>query len=335
MVVSWIKRKIGGAKQYIRWFKRLHPGKKAAYLIASPTYENVGDIAIAFGMEEFLLQHGYDSVVDITTTEFWSSRQCIRRLLPSNALICLIGGGNMGDVYQLEENNRRTVLGDFPNHRVVIFPQTIYYTDEQAKLESVPHYNRENLTIAAREQQSYEIIKMLYPRANIILAPDVVLSMNYSRESHARQGIVACFRGDREQLLPTEEKEKLLTYLRQHGYDVTITDMMHGASIPRESRRKIVEEKKDVFARAQLVITDRLHAMILCVISGTPCLVFGNNHHKVRGVYEWVKHLDYISFIHSTDEVIDKLEEFLAKDSNSYTPRAEDFRALEEAVRPH
>ncbi|HLS30591.1 MAG TPA: polysaccharide pyruvyl transferase family protein, partial [Flavobacteriaceae bacterium] len=43
------------------------------------------------------------------------------------------------------------------------------------------------------------------------------------------------------------------------------------------------------FRSAELVITDRLHGMIFCYITGTPCVVFQNNNHKVRETYDWIK----------------------------------------------
>ena len=334
MNLSSIKRRLHSISQYLCWYRRLHPGKKTAYLVATPTYENVGDAAIVLGMKDFLRQCGYEHIVEITTAQFWNYRRCLQRLMPKNALIILNGGGNMGDIYQLEEMNRRTVLDDFPNHRIVIFPQTIYYKDEQKAYSSVPHYNRENITIAAREQVSYDVMKRLYPSANIILSPDVVLSLNYSGQIHSRNGIVACFRGDSEQLLADHDRISLLSKLSEQGHDVVITDMIHGAEIPKESRKRIVEQKIRLFAGARLVVTDRLHGMILCAISGTPCLVFGNNHHKVRGVYEWIRHLQYIRFVHSVDEAVQEAEWYMSLGSNAYSPKIDDFQSLMEAVKP-
>lgn len=318
---------------YLSWIKKLwHPGKRTVYLVASPTHENIGDAAIVMGMQNVLRLCGYEHIVEITTAEFWNARRCLRRLMPKDALIVLNGGGNMGDVYQLEEMNRRTVLEDYPNHRTVIFPQTIFYQEEQNALASAPHYNRRNITITAREQTSFEIMKKLYHKANVILAPDAVLSMDYSEKHQERSGVVVCFRGDSEQMLTDQDRNSLISQLSAQGYELTVTDMMHGAEISRESRKQIVEDKIRLLAGAQLVITDRLHAMILCAVSGTPCLVFGNNHHKVRGVYEWIRHLDYVRFVHSVEEVVQETERFACMGGNIYLPKLDDFRSLMEAV---
>lgn len=334
MMFSKLNSKLKNASHYLKWYRRLHPGKRTAYMVASPTYENIGDAAIVMGVQNVLRKCGYEHIVEITITEFWNARRCLRRLMPKDALVVLNGGGNMGDVYQLEEMNRRTVLEDYPNHRIVIFPQTIFYQEEQNALASVPHYNRENITITAREQKSFEIMKELYPRANVIMAPDAVLSVDYSKRQYERNGVVVCFRGDSEQKLTDRDRNSLISQLSARGYDLTLTDMMHGAEIPRETRKQIVEEKIQLFAGAKLVITDRLHAMILCAVSGTPCLVFGNNHHKVRGVYEWIKHLDYVRFVHSVGEAVQETEQYVSLGGSAYSPKMDDFRSLMDAVRP-
>jgi pyruvyl transferase EpsI len=68
------------------------------------------------------------------------------------------------------------------------------------------------------------------------------------------------------------------------------------------NRNICVREKMQEFCDSKLVITDRLHGMIFATITGTPCIVFGNNHHKVRESYEWIKYLPYIEFVESVDE---------------------------------
>lgn len=51
------------------------------------------------------------------------------------------------------------------------------------------------------------------------------------------------------------------------------------------------------FQKSKLVITDRLHGMVFCAISGTPCIAFSNYNHKVKGTYDWIKDLDYIKYV--------------------------------------
>ena len=46
----------------------------------------------------------------------------------------------------------------------------------------------------------------------------------------------------------------------------------------------------------KLVVTDRLHCMIFCAVTGTPCIAFDNSNKKISGVYKmWLGDLNYIS----------------------------------------
>jgi pyruvyl transferase EpsI len=62
-------------------------------------------------------------------------------------------------------------------------------------------------------------------------------------------------------------------------------------------RKQAVEEKLREFASAQLVITDRLHGMVFCAITGTPCVVVNSRSPKVLGCYEWIRELPYIHIL--------------------------------------
>ena len=73
---------------------------------------------------------------------------------------------------------------------------------------------------------------------------------------------------------------------------------------PRD-REVWVKQKLDEFASAKLVITDRLHGMILCAVTGTPCVVVNSKSPKVRGCYEWIRQLPYIRFADDVSEIAD------------------------------
>ena len=56
-------------------------------------------------------------------------------------------------------------------------------------------------------------------------------------------------------------------------------------------------KKLDEFRKSKLVVTDRLHGMLFAAITGTPCIALGNSSGKVKGVYDWLTHLDYIQYV--------------------------------------
>ena len=57
------------------------------------------------------------------------------------------------------------------------------------------------------------------------------------------------------------------------------------------------------FARSSLVVTDRLHGMIYCCVTGIPCVALDSKSKKTSGVYEWIKDLPYIAFAESVSDV--------------------------------
>ncbi|MFX0112804.1 polysaccharide pyruvyl transferase family protein, partial [Bacillus pumilus] len=50
-------------------------------------------------------------------------------------------------------------------------------------------------------------------------------------------------------------------------------------------------------SKAPVVVTDRLHGMIFCAITQTPCVVLRSFDHKVMEGYEWVAHLPFLTLL--------------------------------------
>jgi pyruvyl transferase EpsI len=61
---------------------------------------------------------------------------------------------------------------------------------------------------------------------------------------------------------------------------------------------------------SELIVTDRLHAMIFSIITKTPCVVFGNSYGKAKHSYrDWLEALNFIEYTDQKD--INKLEEMI------------------------
>ncbi len=77
-------------------------------------------------------------------------------------------------------------------------------------------------------------------------------------------------------------------------------------------RKQIIQEKLIEFSQAKLIITDRLHGMILAYLSKTPCIVLSNYNYKIKGVYEWIKEIEWVIYtdkIEEIDGLVDNLME--------------------------
>jgi len=291
-------------KEYRNYFKK---NPRAVFLVLTPEHGNMGDHAIAQAETDLLKRLGI-KYVEITGKKlnemYWEKQLDVFNGFP----ILINGGGNLGTLWMDVETLERTIFTKNPKSRIMVLPNTIYYEDnnwgreELRKSEQI--YNRHrHLTIYARERTSYEFMKLLY--RDVRLVPDMVLSLKKDHYNLERKGCLLCLRGDCEKTRTQQDEKTIRQQAAQlFGEQVTDTDMIAKGGVPVEQRERALEEKFAQFAGVELVITDRLHGMIFCAITGTPCVVINSKSPKVRGCYEWIKDLDYIRFADSPDDIV-------------------------------
>lgn len=307
-------------------FRTITPlNKKKIYIINTPLHNNIGDSAIAYAQNLFLEKNISDDykIVEVTSGEWGRFRKVLGLIVRKNDIIIQLGGGNMGYEWFNEEIERRRIIEQFPNNKMIIFPQTIYYGDsEKGKKEfenSKKIYNKHrDLHLIAREKVSYEIMKEAYPNCDVILTPDIVLSMDKLDNPYKREGITFCFRRDVEKVLSEEDEQYIIDECKKISDKVFYTDMMSERPVTKDNRVEIIMDKFKDFQKSELVITDRLHGMVFCAISGTPCIVFGNYNQKVKGTYEWINHLDYIKYIDDVNQIKYYIYDILQNRNHSY-----------------
>ena len=56
------------------------------------------------------------------------------------------------------------------------------------------------------------------------------------------------------------------------------------------------------FAKAKIVVTDRLHGMIFTIITNTPCIAINNLSGKVKGVYDTLSDIEKNKIIFIEDK---------------------------------
>lgn len=302
-------------KKTVIWFCYLSfPLGKKAYLIGTPEYTNIGDSAICLAEMKFLSKSGFAKrrIKEISTSEYFMYRTFIKKYISRSSLICGMGGGNMGNHWYDEELLRYEIINDFKDNPMIIFPQTIFYTDDadgkKAEKESVKYYDScKKLCMIAREKKSFSLMSSLYKKADILLTPDIVLSTNkdtFEIETKSRSGILLCMRSDKEKILSKNDILNIEVYLKERGQYYKFIDMYSECdTINKKNRLKYTKKKLEEFANARLVITDRLHAMIFSAITETPCIVFDNCNYKISGTYEWIKYLDYIKYVDDAGNV--------------------------------
>lgn len=288
-------------------FKQYKNTKKIIYLL-TPAHGNMGDQAIAFATNKFLKDKFKDyKVLEFAREDIYKYGKSIEKITNKDDIILLHGGGNMGNLYMNEENPRRLIISKFKYNKIVSMPQTMSFTsDESGKRElqkTRAIYNKHrDLTLIAREKHSYDMMKREVENAKVINNPDIVTYLcdmyEFNKENRVR--IMTCLRDDKEGILG-RDKDIFISKLNGFYKNIFHYDTVINKTIKSDTREKELSLMFDEFRKSKVVITDRLHGMIFCVITKTPCIVTKSLDHKVTGTYEWFKDLNYIRFVDKLD----------------------------------
>lgn len=272
-----------------------------AILLGTPLHTNIGDRAIAYAERTFLRDNNF-SFVEIP---FGAEIEDLE--VKRDVVIFLHGGGNFGDIWFEEEIFRRKAISKFKENKMILMPQTIFFEDKAELRRSIEIYSSHNdLTLVAREETSYDIIRDKFKKNKVILSPDIVLYLKMNMKND-RSGVVFSIRDDKEKVFSDEQIFKLEESVSERfGSKLKHSDMhttvKHALA---DSHKNITMCKMGEFSRAKLVVTDRLHAMIFCVLTRTPCVVLGSKTYKTKGIYNaWLKNLPYIRFCESVESAV-------------------------------
>ena len=181
--------------------------------------------------------------------------------------------------------------------------------------------NHKKLVMVAREEVSYQTMKKEFYENNVIKTPDIVTYLNKNEIDQKRDGALLILRSDIEANLDDEKIRQIEQTTLKYFKDIVYDDTAKGPGILSKYREEKIEEMLKKYRKCQLVITDRLHGMIFAVITGTPCIVFGNYNHKVEKSYEWFKELPYIHFVAEHEEIKNldnEIERLLNLDAQEY-----------------
>lgn len=273
----------------------------------SADYGNLGDVAISYAQKEYLKKEFPDAeVIDFPISDTFTNYKALKSIVREGDIITIVGGGNTGDMYDDIEFCRQFIIKQFSKNRIVCFPQTIDFSNsdygKKALKSAIKTYkNHKQLILSARENKSLSKFKNDFEN-KVVLAPDIVLSLNLIEPKLSRKGITLCMRKDEEKKMTMLEEKELIEYLKGYGeveFRDTHIDKKHMNIKEREIELDKIWTK---FKKSELVITDRLHGMIFCAITGTPCIAIDNSNAKISGVYEaWLKDYDSIKVLKEFD----------------------------------
>ncbi|MFO7612594.1 MAG: glycosyltransferase [Clostridia bacterium] len=283
-------------------------GDRKIIVALAADYGNLGDVAITVAQTKYLTGRfpGYQ-IVDFPISRTFTGMKQLKRVCSPDDIITLTGGGNTGDRYDDIEYCRQFMIRRFRRNTTVSFPQTVEFSKTRsgvkalAKAAKVYSGHRE-LILSARDRKSYEEYRNNFKDNECMLAPDAALLLETDCRGYERKGILMCMRDDGEKRISAEKEHALFTGLSGICETKMIDTHIDRCGMTPPQREAELENLLDAFKKARLVVTDRLHGMIFCAVTGTPCLSIDNGNRKISGVYEcWLKGLGFIDFIFVTD----------------------------------
>lgn len=301
-------------REVIDIFAKTKHTKKRLLLLNTNDNVNVGDQAIAWAEYYFVAKYMPDyDLLEFSESSCMYALEEIKKHTADDDIILISGGGYLGTLWmQGGENTVRSIISLFISNKIIIFPQTIYFSNdeegnEQFEITKQIYNKHNNLTICYRDKNSYEIgNKISNGHINNLFVPDMVALLNVSNEIFTRNGILICFREDKESVIDSKYMSKIVGILTK--FDITYMSMLADEGIGRDDRMEHIKEKLYCIQKSRLVITDRLHCMLLCAISGTPCLAFDNISKKVSGAYYWIKNNRYVHIVEPQENFEDLIQ---------------------------
>lgn len=265
-------------------------------LLDFPNHPNVGDSAIWCGEARWLRDNGNVRryICDVDSYSPDALRTCC-----STGPILLHGGGNFGDLWPRYQRLRERVIREFPDRPVIQLPQTIHFADPAALAASARIFNAHpDFTLLVRDTRSLHIAASTFS-GRVALCPDMAFCLTLRRSAKPTHDEVSLKRTDQESSGTTwaaaETNALVLDWLDEpRGIRHTGSKLFTKAMLRYPNRlAPAVPYLADSLARWRLargvrllsrgrhVLTDRLHAHILCVLLGIPHRVIDNSYGKL------------------------------------------------------
>ena len=206
-----------------------------------PYHSNLGDTLIWEGTLRFLEQLPYKCVYS-TNIDYYS-----KPVISKDTIIILHGGGNWGDLWPAHHQFRKKVIEDFPENRVIVFPQSVYYQEQKNLLEDASFYNAHpNVIICLRDYKSYEILNKHFPN-KLLLVPDMAFFVDISRYRRTVETnkILFATRADKEL---SEELELNIIPSRAEIHDWPTLDICPKYYIRLEKLHRCTEKVDHLFS---------------------------------------------------------------------------------------
>lgn len=269
------------------------------YYIDIPVHSNGGDLLILKGTEAFFRDYGINVQARYSVLDFPDGLA-----IPKDYIIVLHGGGNFGDLYPAHQRLREKLISDYPDNRIVMLPQTIFYKSEAEFDRTAEIFNRhKDIHLYVRDTLSHQLATDKFHSCCVYLSPDMAHQLwPIAPRTAPNKELLCFFRTDIEK---TKEQERLESEGRGDYLDwgslyspfeqksiKLIVKLLKkgGAPLPMFSiwgrySDYLVGKAVKRFSGYQSVQTSRLHGHILSCLMDKPNTLLDNSYGKNSNYY--------------------------------------------------
>lgn len=290
----------------VQTLRQVIPAGEACALLDHPDHPNVGDSAIWLGERRFLRANGNRVAYSCSTKTYDEAR--LRAALPSGTVL-IHGGGNFGTLWPHHHQLRERLLATLKDYRLVQLPQSIHFADAAALRQTATLIaGHPAFTLLVRDQAALRIghealgaSTLLCPDSALLLAgtlqraaPEVdCLILARTDQERAFAGIEAAFQGLGISVAALDWLDEPRRTLHRVRDRLTVRSRRTWASTAAfqaamllvwdQLAQQRTQRGCQLLSRGRIVVTDRLHAHILCTLLGIPHIVLDNNCGKLSG----------------------------------------------------
>lgn len=290
-----VERYVGAMREKV-WsgLDTLHADVTSVTVVDFPDHNNVGDSAIYLGelaywresgrqIDHVYSQHGYNPAVDTSTSA-----------------LAIHGGGNFGGLYPTHSDFRYGLSSATPNERTIVqMPQSVEFVGESDRIRYRETLGARPATrIAVRDESSCKELEGL--AAEIVMVPDAFHAAGFIDANEPTTDVVYLLRQDKESALDGEASqgldwkglgllERVGQRLRHRGLGPLPASRFNRTPAAWAEQANLrFRGGVDLLAPAEVVVTDRLHAMLIALQMGRRVIAVDNNVHKLsRYIDAW------------------------------------------------
>ena len=277
-----------------------------------PLYYNIGDILIFEGSISFFEKNGVTikKYLNVLNLDIYRLK---KHITDRTTIVCQ-GGGNFGDLYNIHQDMREDIVKAFPNNRIIILPQTAFFSDiKQQERSKKIFLTHTNIVMFARDLPTYELFKTFSDKT--YLMPDMAhqLYQELSISNFVENKTLFFLRKDKEanisqkeiniiddgdvydwEDLITRQDEKLYKRIKKiikwnkflgiGVLDDFVFRVWHKHSL------MLVNNFASKFSSYEKIVTSRLHGHILSCLIDKNSNIIDNSYGKNKAYYQlWTK----------------------------------------------